>query len=400
MKTKIFLAVFIMLLLFGTIPYNTGALGEQTDYTEDFEDDTLTQQATDNYYGSLWFNTYTTETNTYVDNSQAVDTKSYRIYRNKNAFFNFTYANTTNILKLTHRLRLEGFLGTADHRTFKYYDSDGTCFLYWRIGDGSGAYELDWIDFNGVNDLTDLDDTWDDKWLYVEITIISNDTVYFNLSQSGGDYRNNSGVSTAPYVVVDNPRINYSHVWCNVSDSRIDTWFDNFNIRLGTISAQPDETTIPPCSPDSTIGELAQTGLSRGITGDQYLWTVYAVNDVHYIHRLDLEIDMSMIDTYNIDLTDLYCKINEYALGNPTELIQLGTDSDYRVSWTGLNIFVNNTPTTISFRNTQSFATNQYWIIPYTNEDINNDGTNFWISYSNNGWWNNQGLKFGLPLIL
>lgn len=56
---------------------SVSALGEQTDYIEDYEDDTLTQQADDSYYG---YEYYTSDqvvvqgstANCYVDNTYAV----------------------------------------------------------------------------------------------------------------------------------------------------------------------------------------------------------------------------------------------------------------------------------------------------------------------------------------
>ena len=109
MKNKI-LTIFMLIILFlnlatGFIGFASGYVeGSQTDYIEDFEDDTLGTQAHDDYYGEEWFYTENMSGTTYVDDTNAYGgTKSYRMTDNRQCLFTMNISDIYNISFWTKR---------------------------------------------------------------------------------------------------------------------------------------------------------------------------------------------------------------------------------------------------------------------------------------------------------
>jgi len=396
MNNKILLSLFLFLiLLISSFPIGQSALGSQLDYVEDFEDDTLTQQADDDYYGVEWFNTYNQTDNNngaYVDNNRALSgTKSYRINRNNYVFLNFTYSDTQIISNLTFAFNFDSLtVGTEYH--WYGYDKNDVQWLEFRID------QLDflWRDFNGWSRIG-ADNEWsgdEDTWWNFTMVVVTNDTINVNTGQSSD--------TVAPYVVIDNPRLAYFNFTTPDLDNTERMWFDDIEIDVGAVEGGIPTETIPPCDPYSTIGTLDTGVSSQGIPYYRYLWNVYAISDIMYVHRVDLEIDITMVENYGVNETHLRMKINEYPIGGGyytcTELVQLGDGENYRATWSGLNVFVNNTPCVTSFYCTLNFGSGsgyyerQHWILPIIyDDDINNDGYSGCVAHYKDGWWNNHG---------
>ena len=390
--------IFVLLILsVSIISFSVLSVGsgEQTDFIEDYDDESDTQTtAQDKYYGSQFITTW--DTDLAVDGIVTVaqkhsGTKSFYTGRSghndggtaTDTYINFTEDNLIVYLSWWAKWNFDSGSATNGGGEI-YHFMSGTNELFAihhkQIGVSQSQRIFYYEDNVGFHNLGSI---LGNVWQQFNITRLSNDS--FNFVCNALDY-DGSIITLTEYANIT--QIWIEHWGGNGVAYLWDLWVDDIEIEYGTIDSDDEEETIPPCTPYDTIGKLNVGGNYRG-TSYKYMWCVYGVSRKMYVNRLDLEIDVNMGDL--ISNTHVYAKINEKDLGHATSLVQISDDS-YRLSWTGFNALVNNTPTAISFKFTQTFGTGtNRAIIPISGYDINNDGYRFIIFYNDDGYYNNHG---------
>lgn len=381
-------------MIFSLIPYNVSSLGEQTDYVEDFEDDTLTQQSTDAYYGSTWIESATGGSNSYVDNTRAISgTKSYRSYRNEMSNFTFTYSSASYIEDFSVLFYTGHSTGWEKFWTF--YNETGTTILNFKTGHGGSAWNVFfWEDFNGWNEEDDI--LTPDLWYWLNWTITGNDSYDFSVVRysNGATVVEKTGV--APVTIVDTlfPRIVlFEYNGNNAGMSEATAWFDDITLLdFESISEEYEDEDIPPCCPfcDDTGGIGIGGNIEYRYWSDalfnshdvRLLYTEYNVPVTGNLTRIDLQIHDNMATGNNFidapfSVNDVLCKVNDNALGHADELVQIGTTDYWRISWVSRNIEVDNEPLYFMFKSFAVFdigGSDICWGIYTYGGDLNNDG--------------------------
>jgi hypothetical protein len=206
-------------------------------YLEDFEDDTLTQQASESIGGQVWLNTWTAGSNSYVDNSQAVSgSKSYRSYRQEATYTNFTYSEDY-FIKDYSMLFYTGH-GTTYTKNWSFLNESGEVIFEFKVdNDGASWNTWHWKDYNGWNENNEV--LAFSVWYWFNITIDNNDSYDFTLTRySNGavlsNHQNQSPVIIVPDLV---PRITTFYYRGNQNNQECDLWADDIRPTFSEISS-------------------------------------------------------------------------------------------------------------------------------------------------------------------
>jgi hypothetical protein len=393
-----------MMLIGNIFVFSAFGLGEQTDFTEDYEDEAVTQTtASDSYYGYTWVTTWDTNdaTDGIVDNTHANSgTKSFKSGRNG---YNDGGSATDTYINISGGNILSNFSwwsywdydsGTSTNgggEIYHFYSQSTEMFSihHKRIGTSDPQRRFYYKDVSGWNTAFNC---YGNEWNHFWINRNANDSfTFYRYSATAGSVGSYTG-SILAGGLTEYGNITQVHIenWGGDGGAYLwKLWTDDISIEITSPDAEEENATIPPCTPYETLGEL--NGIASVIRGTsyKYMWCVYGVQRKMYVKRLDLEIDVNMGDL--ISNTHVRCKVNEYNLGNANTLVQI-SDNSYRLSWTGLNVLVNNTPTAISFYFMQTFGTGSNRnILPLSITDINEDGYSFCVYYNDDGYYNNHG---------
>jgi len=391
-----FISMLIILILniFSFSVLSVGS-GEQTDLIEDYDDESAMQStAQDTYYGSQFITTQDTDlaVDGIVTTAQKHSgTQSFYTGRSgyddgalcTDTYINFTENNIITYLTFWVYWNFDSgnnVLSAGEIYHFMSNTDELFAIHHKKVGTSAAQRAFYYEDFTGINSIGNINGL---VWQQFNITRNDNDSFTFVCN----------AIDHTGSIITLTEYGNITQIWIEHwgGDGVAYEWnlyIDDIEIETGGTDSDEEEATIPPCTPYDTIGKLNVGGTYRG-TAYKYMWCVYGVSRKMYINHLDLEIDANMGDL--ISNTHVYCKINEYNLGHATSLVQI-SDSSYRLSWSGFNALINNTPTSISFKFTQTFGTGtNRAIIPISGYDINSDGYRFIVFYNNDGYYNNHG---------
>lgn len=380
---KILLIGIILALIFSSISMNVSSFGsgEQTDYVEDFEDDTLTQQSSDSYYGTTWINSYTTGANSYVHNGQVINGKSYRIYRNQKTHFNFTYSENSMIKTIRFRLYCVAPQTNLDRYVYFYNSTNAQIFKIEIGGNIVGNDGFYWSELGSY--VLKKDNCNYGEFLRINITINDNDSTDVSLQRASGTNLW-SDADVPPNIVTDDNRIVRMYVGSNQDLANADNWIDNIEIEFGAFDEQEEDEDIPPCCPFcDEIGAIGMGGIVNYRYFNQaplnedilFLYTEYNVPVTGNLTRIDLQIHEDMAT--QITASEIWCKVNNYALGQADELVRIGSTDYWRLSWSNMFLDVDNEPLYFMFRSYASFSIygdDATWGLFSTNYDLNEDG--------------------------
>lgn len=384
--------IFMLMILFlstlsGFMGFASGTLGSQEDYVEDFEDDVVGTQAHDDYFSEEWFYTSQNTTNAYVDDEvhYQTGTKSYYVLENNHVLFTMNVSDIYNISFYTRRMYADTgswihfeFNNATNHTIIEIrHKNDGTGKMYCEYKEWDDAW-------NRIGN--DLDEDQPSYWAYFNFEILDIDSVKYKWG-SDTEYGTPNHIGD---TVDEEMEIRYVYWYLDNVLSTRRLYLDNFTITTGYEGGTQEDATIPPCTPFSTIGNIGVGNIAHGI-GVKYLWTVYYVETRMYVHRLDLEVLEDYIN--KITITDIEAKLGTYTLGNPNSIVEI-SQGHYRISWTGLNSYINNTMCPIMFKFKKNFGTGQYpqyAIIYFADYDLNQDGYRKCIMCdgSYDSFWNN-----------
>lgn len=372
MKSKIFVSILFLVLMLNVLSFNVSStLGSQEDYVEDFEDDYLTDGSPDDYYyGEKWLQVTNTTEYSYVHTEAQTGNKGYLFTTLSSevlskAYFNFTYSSTQIINNLSFWLKVNLVVSGRDIEICCYDENDVKFLYFWQ--EISKFY---WESYSGAEELRTIPS---DTWLDISFEILNNETIKI--------FDGDSSHTFPPLLVIDNPRISYITIEYKIHFAK-EMYLDNLEIVLGTGEEEEEEEgTVPPCDPYSTIGNVG-IGTSSVGTNYRYLWTVYGVESRMIVTRLDLEVKSDMANVYSTG--DIRCKMGIHNLGTASSIVELSPGGSYRISWTGLNIYINNTLCPIMFKFREDYPIYGIWRsnIYVSTSDLNKDGLNFCV-YSN-----------------
>lgn len=389
--------IFMLMILFlstlsGFMGFASGTLGSQEDYVEDCEDDTLGDQAHDDYFGEEWFYTKNESGNTYVDDTKPypynVPTggqKSYRMLDGRASLFTINVSDVYNLSFYSARQGSQ--VGSWIHFQFNNATNHTIIEIRWT-NDGTGkmycSYK-EWDDaWNRIGNDLDGDQTY--SWAYFNFEILGIDSVKYKWC-TDTEYGTPNHIGD---TVDEEMEIRYVYFSMDAVPSSNYLNLDNFTITTGYEGGTQEDATIPPCTPYSTIGNIGVGNIAHSV-GVKYMWTVYYVETRMYVHRLDLEVLEDYIN--EITLTDIEAKLGTYTLGNPNSIVEI-SQGHYRISWTGLNSYINNTPCPIMFKFKKNFGSGQYpqfAIIYFADYDLNKDGylKTIMCDSTYDSFWNN-----------
>lgn len=372
---KIFVSIFVILMLL-ILPINNVSAG--TDYVEDFEDDTLTQQATDTYYGATYFETEASGVNSYVDNTYAVSgTKSYRTYRLEYSWFNFTYGATQYMTDFSMLFRWNTFANSVVNWSF--YDANDILILNFKLDTQVSSGTIHWEDYNGWNHNNTV--YVPNQWFWLNWTINSNDSYDFEFRRysNGVAYQFEFGEAPVNIVNTSFPRITTLRMRCHSGASPREIHSDDIIPTFGYFEGEEEESYLPPCCPScDEVGGLAIVGTGfEPPTSRNYFLHVYDVVEQGNLTRIDLLIHDEMAT--HITLSSVILKINDFYHANPSELVQLENSDFWRLSWV-LSEELPSEKLYFLFKSNAMWNTLS-WKLPYVTYDLNEDGKIFVINY-------------------
>ena len=401
---KILITLIFVLLLVNIFSFNAVSSGEQDDWIEDYYDDNIAStDATDSYYGDEWVTTWDTDLafNGYVDTAQKhSDTKSFKTGRSgysdggscTDTYINFSIGgNIIGNLSWWAKWNFDSGASTnMGGEIYHFLNGNGTelfAIHHKRIGVSDPQRRFYYEDLSGF---TTMYNCYGNEWNHFWIT--RNNSEAFTVhrySVTGGTAQYTGGVfESTQYGNITQIWIEHwggngvAYLWY--------LWIDDVEIgSFDQADSDEENPTIPPCSPYDTIGKLNIGGTNRHSLF-RYLWSVYGVSTKMYINRLDLEISDILGD--EITNSNVECKINEANLGIASSLVQI-SDNTYRLSWSGISVFVNNTPTAISFKFKNPIISPSLGriILPCPSSDPNLDGYHFMYFYGDDGYYDNHG---------
>lgn len=384
LNLKTFSLFFIILMLIlSYIPYIVSAEG--TDYIENMDADLVGFEFVDFYYGAQWIGSENLAGTTGVTTSNPhSNTKSYRMLQGSQSLW--TLENVSNDYHMRIWVKRAG--AESSNLYFYFNNSNGdTIALMRNHNDGTGKFYFEFYEFGvGYNRIGSH--TENTEYAYIELNITESDIADYTFKSSTGNVTE-SGALNEPQLNMTDCQI--ATVYVYNAGSSFDFYIDDIQLFFDYAGeGLEEEGTIPPCSPDSTIGSLGDSQFNEAFI-KTYINTKYDIEITGYVHRLDFEIHREMVETFGSIATDFSAKINGYALGFASELIQLGDNDNYRLSWTALNLYINNTLISISIRNNNPIVP---FMLPLTHADNMNDGFNHMSSYESSSYWNNHGEPY------
>lgn len=293
--------------------------------------------------------------------------------------------NYIGAIRLYVRWYISASVGSEMNIAFYNESDEQVLELFFENPDNVGGTPVDVQYKNTGGGYTTLFSTTAGIYHYDNITIAHNGTnsMVYIFEGSNDDFQNGeSAFAGANWI-------NFTSIRLRTNNGNNKLYIDDIDLSLTGYEGYG--TTIPSCSPDSTLGKIGLPSISRtGGKNYKYIHTTYTTERTMYIHRVDLEIDINMVESWGIGKNNIFCRINEHYLGSGDELIQLGEGENYRVSWTNINYYINNSIMSISFMNNKPTVNNQYWLLPITFKDVNNDGYQAWQSYKSDSYWNSH----------